>query len=192
MPGVKVIILLRDRVERALSHYWHEVRGGREHLPAGAALEAEPERLRGREVALRAGAPHCRHRDHQVFSYADRSRYSRQVAPYLEVFPAEQVLVLKSELLFGDDATVKQRIGEFLGLPQLVGPFAAARTTLARELADDGVALRALLGETFTWPVDEPADAANVTAAVPASVAADGGTDQQGRCLSRAGASVSP
>jgi hypothetical protein len=167
VPAAKVIILLRDPVERTLSHYWHEVRGGREHLPLREALEVEPDRLRGREDALRAGAAQCRHRDHQVFSYLDRSRYSRQVARYLQLFPPEQVLVLKSELLFDDDGATKRRIGEFLGLPELLGGFAAqnlgrrrrrdpeeaaARDLLARELAEDGDALRALLGATFTWP----------------------------------------
>lgn len=166
VPGAKVIILLRDPVERTLSHYWHEVRGGREHLPLREALQVEPDRLRGREAALRDGAAQCRHRDHQVFSYLDRSRYSRQVARYLELFPPEQVLVLKSELLFDDDGATKQRIGEFLGLTELVGGFAAqnlghrrardpeeaaVRDFLACQLAEDGEALRALLGSTFTW-----------------------------------------
>jgi hypothetical protein len=197
VPRVKVIILLRDPVERALSHHGHEVRAGREHLPLREALEAEPHRLRGREAALRAGAPQCRHRDHQVFSYQDRSRYSRQVARYLELFPPEQVLVLKSELLFGDDGAVKRRVAEFLGLPELVGAFAAqnlgrrsartpeeaaVRALLAEQLADDGTALRALLGETFSWPAQEtPPDEPSVAVA-----------GSQGRDLSRAGARVSP
>jgi hypothetical protein len=197
VPDAKVLILLRDPVERTLSHYWHEVRGGREHLPLREALEVEPERLRGREAALRGGAPQCRHRDHQVFSYLDRSRYAPQVARYLERFPARQVLVVRSELLFGDDGATKQRIGEFLGLPELVGPFAAqnlgrrpardgeeaaARELIARELAGDAQALRALLGDAFSWPAEEsPPDEPNVAA-----------TDSKGRNLSQAGARVSP
>jgi|tagenome__1003787_1003787.scaffolds.fasta_scaffold20905451_2 hypothetical protein len=171
-PQTKVIILLRDPVERTLSHYWHEVRGGREHLPLRAALEAEPARLRGREEALQNGAPQCRHRDHQVFSYVDRSRYSRQVGRYLALFPREQVLVLRSELLFGDDAETIERLAEFLRLPRLTGRFAeknlgrrqsrdpeeaAVRGLLADTLADEEAALRELLGDTFTWTADLPA-----------------------------------
>jgi len=178
-PQTKVIILLRDPVERTLSHYWHEVRGGREHLPLRAALEAEPARLRGREEALQNGAPQCRHRDHQVFSYVDRSRYSRQVGRYLALFPPEQVLVLRSELLFGDDAQTIQRVAEFLGLPRLTGRFAeknlgrresrnpeeaAVRGLLADALADDEAALRELLGDTFSWAADLPAPVVGGTA----------------------------
>lgn len=166
-PDAKVVIVLRDPVERALSHYWHEARAGREHLSLSEALAGEGQRLSGHEEALVAGEPPCRHLEHRTFSYLDRSRYTRQVARYLELFPAEQVLVLKSEELFGDDPEVKRRLAEFLGLPELTRPFraenvgnragrgeeeAAARRMLARRLADDEGALRDLLGEGFRWP----------------------------------------
>ena len=165
-PAVKVIILLRDPVERALSHYWHEVRGGRENVPLPEALAAEADRLQGREAAIATGERPCDHQEHRGFSYQDRSRYSRQVARYLEVFGRDQVLVLRSEDLFGDDPGTKARLAAFLGLPELTRPFAEAnvggrssrdpeeaaiRRTLAAELADDQAALRALLGDDFGW-----------------------------------------
>src|SRR4051794_15060794 len=124
-PDAKIIILLRDPVERTLSHYWHEVRGKRETLGVRDALQAEEDRLRGREEALVAGEPACQHLDHRNFSYRDRSRYTRQVARYLKLFPADRVLVLQSEKLFGDDPDVKEQLARFLGLPPLTRPFIA-------------------------------------------------------------------
>jgi hypothetical protein len=172
-PDTKIIILLRDPVERTLSHYWHEVRGKRETLPVREALEAEGDRLRGREAALVAGQPPCQHLDHRNFSYRARSRYSQQVAKYLRLFPAEHVLVLQSEKLFSDDPEVKQRLAEFLGLPPLSRPFvaenvgsrsprnaeeAAVRDMLVRDLAEDEDRLRDILGEDFRWRTGVGAD----------------------------------
>jgi hypothetical protein len=172
-PDAKIIILLRDPVERALSHYWHEVRGKRETLPIREALQAEEARLRGREDALVGGEPPCQHLDHRNFSYRARSRYSAQVARYLELFPADHVLVLQSEKLFGDDPDAKAQLADFLGLPPLTRPFvaenvgtrtprnaeeAAVREMLARDLAEDEDKLRALVGEDFRWRTPQAAD----------------------------------
>ena len=165
-PQAKIIILLRDPVERALSHYGHEVRAGRETEPLRKALQSEDDRLRGHEAALRAGAPPCQHLDHRNFSYRARSRYSGQVARYLELFPAGNVLVLQSEKLFSDDPRTKARLAEFLGISPLTRPFvaenvgtrsprdpeeAAVRKLLAADLADDQAALQALAGEELRW-----------------------------------------
>lgn len=50
LPHVKLIVLLRNPVDRAYSHYYHAVKHGIETLPFERAIEQEDERLRG-EVA---------------------------------------------------------------------------------------------------------------------------------------------
>ena len=62
VPSAQLIVLLRDPVERAWSHYRHEVKAGREPLEFEAALAAEPTRLAGADAALRAGASPEAHR----------------------------------------------------------------------------------------------------------------------------------
>src|SRR2546423_14798695 len=52
VPDAKLIALLRDPVDRALSHYHHEVALGREPPTFEEAIEAEPERTRGEEERL--------------------------------------------------------------------------------------------------------------------------------------------
>ena len=47
LPEVKLIVLLRNPVERAYSQYWHEVRLGYEPLSFEEAIAREPERLAG-------------------------------------------------------------------------------------------------------------------------------------------------
>ena len=47
VPGAKLIALLRNPVDRAYSHYHHELRRGREDLSFEKALDREEERLEG-------------------------------------------------------------------------------------------------------------------------------------------------
>ena len=53
LPDVKLIVLLRDPVERALSQYFHSKRLGLEPLELEEALAAEPKRLANAEAALK-------------------------------------------------------------------------------------------------------------------------------------------
>ena len=111
-PHTKLIILVRDPVARALSHYGHEVGLGYEPLPIEAAFAAEPDRLRlPRHTPDGAFAyRHC--------SYRARSRYSEQIEAWLAHFPARQIQVLQSEVLFAQPDEVGRTIREFLDLPE--------------------------------------------------------------------------
>ena len=73
LPKARLIVLLRDPVERALSQYFHSRRLGFEPLPLEDALAAEAERLQSAPGALRAADG--RHKSHQEHSYLSRSRY---------------------------------------------------------------------------------------------------------------------
>ena len=103
-PGARFLFLLRNPVDRAYSHYWHERRYGWESLPFEQALAAEPERLRGGEEARRH------------YSYLDRGRYAHQLARYLDRFPREQILVLLYDQLTADLAGLGARAAAFLGV----------------------------------------------------------------------------
>ena len=60
LPEAKIIILLRNPIDRAYSHYQHMVRVGREPLSFEEAIAAEPERLAGE--AEKIGRASCRER----------------------------------------------------------------------------------------------------------------------------------
>ena len=55
VPDVKLIIVLRDPVERAWSHYSYEVARGNEDLSFADALDAEPARTAGAADRIRRG-----------------------------------------------------------------------------------------------------------------------------------------
>lgn len=114
LPRARLVVLLRDPVERALSQYFHSRRLGLELLELEDALEAEPKRLAGAEVLL--SAADGRHRSHQEHSYLSRSRYEEQLLRFEKHFDAEQLLVLRSEDLFEHPVEVWSRLLDFLEL----------------------------------------------------------------------------
>ena len=104
-PALKIIIVLRNPITRAHSHWNKERQRGREALPFLEALRAEPERAQ-------AALPLQMHRA----SYADRGFYSRQLRRLWRYFPVDQTLILRSEALQTEPQATLERIGDFLGL----------------------------------------------------------------------------
>lgn len=114
LPEVRLIMLFRDPVERCLSGVFHSRRLGFELLQLEEALDVELGRLAGAEAAL--AAPDGRHFSHQVHSYLSRSRYDLQLARYDQLFPPEQMMLLRSEDLFQNPEALWKRVLSFLGL----------------------------------------------------------------------------
>jgi hypothetical protein len=163
VPGAKLIVLLRDPVRRAYSHYWHERDKGRERLSFEDALAAEPERIGRAGEQLASGAIE-RNESHQYFSYLARSRYAEQIERWLRLFPRQQLLVLRFEDLAQDPLPVLNRSLQYLGLPAMgsakleprntrkyppIDPATAGR--LREYFAPHNRALEALLGEPMGW-----------------------------------------
>ena len=114
LPAVRLVLLVRDPVERALSHYFHEVRRGKESLPIAEAFAAEAERLATVGEALRV--PGARSLAHQCHSYTARSRYDEQIRHYQRFFSPEQLLVVRSEDMFAHTRATMQRILLHIGI----------------------------------------------------------------------------
>lgn len=156
LPQVRLLVLLRDPVERALSQYFHARRLGLEPLDLEAAFAAEEGRLAGAEAVL--AASEGRHRSHQEHSYLARSRYELQLHRFELRFPPGQLLVLRSEALFADPQRVWRQVLAFLDLEPLPLPLEAAAL---RANAGGGEAaavpaavrqrLRAALEPTYAW-----------------------------------------
>jgi sulfotransferase family protein/SEC-C motif-containing protein len=107
-PALKIIIVLRNPITRAHSHWNKERQRGRETLPFLEALRAEPERARAAlPLQIRRA------------SYVDRGFYTRQLRHLWRHFPVDQTLILRSEALQTEPEATLKRIGDFLGL----GPF---------------------------------------------------------------------
>jgi amino acid adenylation domain-containing protein len=119
-PALKIVVVLRDPIARAYSHWNKERQRGREPLSFREALRAEPERLRasGRLQLLRS-------------SYVDRGFYARQLQHLWQFFPSKQTLVLRSTDLKADPGSTLERVAGFLGLPS--SPLLVPRTAHVRK-----------------------------------------------------------
>ncbi len=104
-PAMRLIVVLRNPITRAFSHWNMSRRTGREPLPFRQALEAEPERLRALPLELA-----------KSFTYIDRGYYTGQLERLWRYFPREQTIVFKSEDLLGAHAEVLARVADFLGI----------------------------------------------------------------------------
>jgi Sulfotransferase domain len=113
VPDARLVVLVRNPIDRALSHYHHEVALGREQLSFEQALDAEEERLRGEEERLLAD-PSYFSREWWSHTYKARGRYAEQLERWLAVFPREQLLVVPSEELLAKPEAAHARVLDFL------------------------------------------------------------------------------
>ena len=159
-PEMKLVAILRDPVERAYSAWkmYHNFTG-----PDLAALrdprsfeQAMLDELEGRDAP---GTP-------PGADYLARGIYHAQLRRYLEVFPAEQVLIVENGELASAQGPTLNRVCRFLGVHEfgrwtdqarvLAGPdetpmSSEIRTRLARFFAPHNALLYAMIGRRFAW-----------------------------------------
>ncbi|MCX8254576.1 hypothetical protein RHAL1_02506 [Beijerinckiaceae bacterium RH AL1] len=106
-PEAKLILMLRHPVLRAWSHWRMETARGWETLPFAEAIRPA---ARERVSTAPRGA-------HRVHSYVERGFYAGQVARLLDLFPAEQLLFLRTDALWNEPAATLAKVHAFLGVP---------------------------------------------------------------------------
>jgi hypothetical protein len=120
LPGVRLIILLRDPVERAYSAHAHELARGYETEPFETALELEDSRLAGQEEALIADPTFASHA-HQHQAYVRRGQYVEPLRRLESALGRDRLHIVDSERFFSDPAPVYSGVLDFLGLPAANG-----------------------------------------------------------------------
>jgi hypothetical protein len=163
VPDVRLVVLLRDPVERTISHWAEQTRNGVETLPLVDALDAETERVGDDHQRLARGEI-ATSWAHENQTYASQSEYTASLRRWLENYPAERLLVLYSEDLYRDPHGLLDRIHSFVGLPphalsdvrvRNAAPRDDVDPQIGRRLVDrfapDVEALTALLGERPPW-----------------------------------------
>ncbi|MDI1460383.1 sulfotransferase domain-containing protein [Catellatospora sp. KI3] len=165
LPGVKLIVLVRDPVERAYSQHAHELaRGFETTADFAAALDLEPARLRGQRERMLADQ-HAYSFSHQHHGYRARGEYAVYLRRLVREVPRERILVLESERFFTDPAAAYDQVLDFLGLPLLGYPDfgqhnarprtapmpARLRTELRAHYAPHDAELAQWLGHTPSW-----------------------------------------
>lgn len=91
IPGVRLIYVIRNPLERIRSHYLDDLARGRERRPIGEAV---------------SGNEH----------YLAPSRYALQIEEYLKYFPRKRLLLMTSESLRDDRGAAMRRVHDFIGV----------------------------------------------------------------------------
>lgn len=113
----KLLILLRDPVDRAYSAWKHSKRKGYESRPFEAVLSEANERTCTESLNAYWKAEK-RTQGWANKAYLEHGLYAQQLKPWLDVFPAEQVWIRSSEEFFSDVQGVYASALEFLGLSE--------------------------------------------------------------------------
>jgi len=148
-PQVKLLVLLRNPVERAFAHWNMQRFKGREPLDFFDAVKEEKSRI--------AGAPP---REARRFAYVDRGFYVQHLERFFRFFSREQMMIIKFEKFRQEQRKTLDSIFSFLGVKPLpsfrskdrnVVPYQRAmnweeRVFLYNIFADDIATLEQLLG----------------------------------------------
>ncbi len=131
LPGARIIVLLRDPVQRAISHYFHERRIGLETRSVDAALRSAEATT---PFLIPYGYERAWHRAHYAadngrrahpellqrwpvhLAYVDVGRYADHLPAWFDAFGRSRVLVLSSEQLFAEPLATLNRALAFLNL----------------------------------------------------------------------------
>ena len=100
VPHAKIIMVLREPVDRAYSAYMYLVRDSREHLEFAEGLRREEER---RQKGFEP-----------MWWYKELGLYYRQVKSYLDIFGTQRVKVLLYDELFANPGQVLRDVFAFL------------------------------------------------------------------------------
>jgi hypothetical protein len=96
-PDARFIYVMRDPVERTISHYWHRVRFWGEHRSIARAVRSDPH-------------------------YVDVSYYAMQLGEYLRHVSRERIYVLTYEELLADPGAQVRRLYCWLGVDPTFRP----------------------------------------------------------------------
>ncbi|MGC9502458.1 tetratricopeptide repeat protein [Baaleninema sp.] len=140
-PKMKLIVLLRNPADRAISHYYHWVRLGKEERSLTTAIEQQLQ-----EISSLKNPFGLRDR------YIIRGLYVEFLKHWFKFFPREQFLVLESERFDREPSTILQQTHQFLGVaPVPLQEYQRYNTSTYQSTHED---VRALLTE-FYRPYNE-------------------------------------
>lgn len=164
LPKVKLIVMLRNPVDRAYSHFWHEKKYKTEPLNSfEEAIAKEPERTSDEEQKL-INNQITQSKPYRSFTYVARGMYFQQISRWLRYYRLKQMYFIKSENFFENPENELVELYRFLGIrkimpdnliPQNTNAYPTLDTEIRERLAanfiGDGKKLAGLLGDKFVW-----------------------------------------
>jgi hypothetical protein len=163
-PTIRLIVLLRNPVDRAYSHF-HMARN-RNKEPEESfmrAVDLEYDRIAFEKQQIKEGIINSGG-SFRNWSYVSRGLYGEQIARWQQYFPSEQFLFIKSEDFYANTIDELEQVHDFLDIPNVppvdISPVntnqypdlpASDRKKLEEYFREDGTVLRKLIGSRFSW-----------------------------------------
>jgi hypothetical protein len=163
LPDVKIVVMVRDPVERAYSAYKHEFARGFETENLDRALDLEDDRVEP-ELARMLADESYQSQVYRHQAYRRRGLYAEQIRAFIERLGRESVHIVDSHDFFTTPEREFSGLVDFLDLPAFTpstfdrynarpsgGMPEAARDRLRAEFAEPDAQLAALLGGPPSW-----------------------------------------
>lgn len=104
-PEMKIVFILRNPIERAVSNYWFSVKNQIEKESFLYAIKNQEERIINDPMLSYSVHP---------FAYLERGKYAKYIKRFFDYFPRERVYVIKWEDFIKDFAGEIKKIYNFL------------------------------------------------------------------------------
>jgi hypothetical protein len=163
-PDIRLIVLLRNPVDRAYSHFQMERSRNKEPEESFMrAVDLEYDRIAFEKQQIKEGIINSGD-SFRNWSYVSRGLYGEQIARWQQYFPSGQFLFIKSEDFYANTIHELEPVHNFLDIPNVppvdISPVntnqypdlpASDRKKLEEYFREDGKRLRKLVGNHFSW-----------------------------------------
>ena len=116
-PDMKLILLLRNPVDRAFSHYKRKVKNGTEKLSFEEVIEQEQSRIEGEQEKMKNDEKYYSSIYHSL-AYLTTGMYAKRLKRWLKYFSMKQILVLENGEFLEDPEKIYNQAIKFLDLPK--------------------------------------------------------------------------
>jgi hypothetical protein len=121
IPKVKIIVMLRNPIDRAYSHYQRELMNNNENLSFEDAINAETERIKD-EISNIQEIPDYISKEFPDHAYLSSGFYADQLTRWFKYFPKEQFLIIKNEDFDQNPKLIFNNVLTFLDIPNFELP----------------------------------------------------------------------
>ncbi len=154
LPHARFVVMLRDPVERTVSHWAEQTRNGVETLPLRGALDAEAQRVGDAAERLASGALGANHA-HEQQSYAAQSEYAASLDRWIDAVGRDRLVIVFSEDYYTDPASVIASVLDAAGLPPMPGGHESEHRNAAPRPSKLDATIDAELTERFRPDVEQ-------------------------------------
>lgn len=115
---VKLLVILRNPIDRAYSHFSSAVSNGKEELSFEDAIKEEKNRVWGEMEKMKDNDDYDSSEIYYRKAYFLQGLYYNDLSRWMEIFPRKQFLIISSEEFFKDSTQNFNKIYKFLELSQ--------------------------------------------------------------------------